>query len=73
MDKASYRCDKGFDLIGPSGVTCLENRKWNDEAPVCKESILTFGMFSIILHHKSVQFIYHSGLHFKSFIIQIQA
>ena len=37
-DDATYQCEAGFDLIGPSGITCLDQPKfavWSDMFPVC--------------------------------------
>lgn len=31
-----FSCDVGFNLVGPSSRTCLANKTWSGEIPVCK-------------------------------------
>ena len=34
-DTASYSCDSGFELVGLSTRTCLNNQSWSGEMPTC--------------------------------------
>ena len=34
-DKATYSCDDGYELVGPSERFCLSNDQWTSDAPIC--------------------------------------
>ena len=34
--KATYTCNKGFELVGSSMRMCLANAQWMGEAPTCE-------------------------------------
>ena len=35
---AAYVCDDGYDIIGPSNVTCGANGNWSDSPPICQRT-----------------------------------
>ncbi|XP_040279980.1 sushi, von Willebrand factor type A, EGF and pentraxin domain-containing protein 1-like isoform X2 [Bufo bufo] len=35
-DTVTYECFEGFELVGQSSITCLENGRWNYNTPVCR-------------------------------------
>lgn len=39
-DTATYSCDTGFNLVGPSTRTCQASGVWSLTAPVCRGEIL---------------------------------
>ena len=38
MTQLVFSCNAGYNLIGPSNITCLESGRWSDTPPVCKKS-----------------------------------
>ena len=32
----TFSCDVGFDLVGSFSRTCMPNKSWSGEVPVCK-------------------------------------
>ena len=52
---ATYRCYRGFKLVGNFKRRCLNNREWVGSDPVCKRKKLTHkhsGLCTIFLYHK---------------------
>ena len=47
--KATYTCNKGFELVGSSMRMCLANAQWMGEAPTCerKHFIVQFHALSV--------------------------
>ena len=41
LNKASYVCDAGLQLIGPETLTCLANGTWSEPAPSCDGEALS--------------------------------
>lgn len=37
-DRLSYECDRGYELLGPSGATCVDGQWSPEERPICKRS-----------------------------------
>ena len=35
LNKASYVCNAGLQLIGPKTLTCLANGTWSEPTPTC--------------------------------------
>ena len=49
-DKAIYKCDIGYILVGESSRKCLPSGKWSGEAPKCaRMSYHNFAIFMIIV------------------------
>ena len=45
---ASYSCNEGFILMGPTARTCQSNGNWTDNAPVCQSKSL-----ACLCHHEN--------------------
>ena len=35
-DVVSFQCNPGFDLIGQSSISCLNDGTWDNDAPTCQ-------------------------------------
>ena len=40
-DRASYRCSRGYNLVGSDKRICQRNGEWSKEAPICQRKRLT--------------------------------
>ena len=38
-DTATYTCDDGYELIGSTTVTCMDDGTWSDEPPMCSRKL----------------------------------
>ncbi|XP_067419564.1 fibulin-7-like [Emydura macquarii macquarii] len=38
--EAHFLCDAGFQLVGPESRTCLQDRTWSGQQPVCQSGVL---------------------------------
>ena len=34
-DRATYTCNSGFTVVGPSTRTCLSDGSWSESEPIC--------------------------------------
>ena len=41
-DKARFVCDLGWQLVGPTNITCTNTGSWNGDMPVCEASVCKF-------------------------------
>uniref|UniRef100_H2Z1V2 Sushi, von Willebrand factor type A, EGF and pentraxin domain containing 1 n=1 Tax=Ciona savignyi TaxID=51511 RepID=H2Z1V2_CIOSA len=46
----NYLCDPGYELFGPSSVSCQANGEWSDVAPLCER--MDCGRLAAIAHGK---------------------
>lgn len=58
QDIATYACNPGYELVGPTSLTCQSHDVWSDDPPVCrrKHSFITvhFSQHNIIMRLQSI-------------------
>ena len=45
--KVNFRCNPGYDLIGPESSVCTNEQTWSDDIPFCERQGIRFWCCSI--------------------------